>query len=53
MNAMLSLLALQENIIPQEGLTKLVFKCWEFITSEKHLVEPLDYSVMQLLLSKC
>ena len=46
MNELISLLALQENI-PEQGLQELVFNDW------KHLVKPLDDSVMQSLASKC
>ena len=52
MNELIGLITLQENI-PEQGLQELVFNKWEDSTAKKHLVEPLDESVMQSLLSKC
>lgn len=52
MNEMIGLVAMQENI-PHEGIHELVFNRWEYHDDDKQLVEPLDESVMQSLLSKC
>ena len=51
-NELIGLLVMQENI-SEQGLQELVFNKWEYLTNEKHLVDPLDESVMQSLLSKC
>ena len=52
MNELIDLLAKQENI-PEEGLQELVIKGWESCKGEHQLLEPLNDSVMQSLLSKC
>ena len=52
MNELIGLLTLQENI-PEQGLQELVLSEWGQFGSKKYLVEPLDDSVMQSLLSKC
>lgn len=51
MNELIGLVALQENIT-KDGLQELVLNKWGSLP-EKHLVEPLEDSVMQSLLSNC